>query len=44
MLGAGAGDPTSYTYDFANVFIYVAGLLNLLIIIDVFDIARGRKP
>jgi len=43
-LGAGAGDNTSYTYDFANVFIYVAGLLNMLTIIDVFDIARGRKP
>jgi hypothetical protein len=44
MLGAGAGDPTAYTYDFANVFIYVAGLLNMLTIIDVFDIAKGRKP
>jgi hypothetical protein len=44
MLGAGAGDPTAYTYGFANVFIYVAGLLNMLTIIDVFDIARGRKP
>ena len=43
-LGAGMGDPTAYTYDFANVFIYVAGLLNMLTIIDVFDIARGRKP
>ncbi|MCL2877240.1 MAG: hypothetical protein FWF13_00485 [Acidobacteria bacterium] len=44
MLGAGVGDPTAYTYDFANVFIYVAGLLNMLTIMDVFDIARGRKP
>jgi hypothetical protein len=43
-LGAGAGDPTAYTYNFANVFIYVAGLLNMLTIIDVFDIAMGRKP
>ena len=44
MLGAGVGDPTSYTHDFANVFIYVAGLLNMLTVVDVFDIARGRKP
>jgi len=44
MLGAGAGDPTAYTYDYANVFMYVAGLLNMLIVIDAFDIARGRKP
>jgi hypothetical protein len=44
MLGVGAGDPTAYTHDFGNVFIYVAGLINMLTIIDVFDIARGRKP
>jgi hypothetical protein len=43
MRGIGAGDPTVYTYDYANVFIYVAGLLNMLVIIDVFDIALGRK-
>ena len=43
MLGAGVGDSTAYTHDFANVFIYVAGLLNMLTIVDVFDIARGRK-
>jgi hypothetical protein len=41
--GAGVGDPTAYTYDYANVFIYVAGLLNVLVVIDAFDIARGRK-
>jgi hypothetical protein len=41
--GSGAGDPTAYTYDYANVFIYVAGLLNMLVIVDVFDIAMGRK-
>ena len=44
MLGAGVGDPTAYTHDYANVFIYVAGLLNMLTIVDAFDIARGRKP
>ncbi len=43
LQGAGTGDPTAYTYDYANVFIYVAGLLNMLVIIDVFDIALGRK-
>ena len=44
LIGAGVGDSTAYTYDFANLFIYAAGLLNMLTIIDVFDIARGRKP
>lgn len=43
LRGLGAGDPTAYTYDYANLFIYVAGLLNMLVIIDVFDIAMGRK-
>jgi hypothetical protein len=43
LQGLGLGDPTAYTYDYANVFIYVAGLLNMLVIVDVFDIALGRK-
>jgi hypothetical protein len=41
--GIGIGDPTAYTYDYANLFIYVAGLLNMLVIVDTFDIAMGRK-
>jgi hypothetical protein len=43
LQGAGKGELTAYTFDFANVFIYVAGLLNMLVVIDVFDIAMGRK-
>jgi hypothetical protein len=43
LHGAGKGDLTAYTYDYANVFIYVAGLLNMLVVVDVFDIAMGRK-
>ncbi len=43
VQGLGAGEPTAYTYDYANVFMYVAGLLNMLVIVDVFDIAMGRK-
>ena len=41
--GSGSGDPTAYAYGYANVFLYVAGLLNMLVVIDVFDIAVGRK-
>jgi hypothetical protein len=44
LRGMGAGSPSAYTYDFGNIFIYVAGLLNMLVIIDAFDIAMGRKP
>jgi hypothetical protein len=43
LQGLGLGVPTAYTYDYANVFLYVAGLLNMLVIVDVFDIALGRK-
>ncbi len=43
LKGAGVGDPTAYTFDYANVFIYVAGLLNMLVVVDIFDIALGRK-
>lgn len=43
LRGAGSGDPSAYTYDFGNVFVYVAGLLNMLVVVDVFDISRGRK-
>jgi hypothetical protein len=43
LQGIGKGELTAYTYDYANVFIYVAGLLNMLVVVDVFDIAMGRK-
>ncbi len=43
VRGLGAGEPSSYTYDFGNIYIYVAGLLNMLVIVDVFDIGMGRK-
>lgn len=42
-LGLGVGDPKAYTFDYANVFLYVAGLLNMLVVVDAFDIALGRK-
>ena len=31
------------TYEYANTFLIVAGLLNTLVVIDAFDIAVGRK-
>ncbi len=43
LRGLGVGEPSSYTYDFGNVFVYVAGLLNMLVVVDAFDIAMGRK-
>jgi hypothetical protein len=43
LQGLGMGDAAAYSYDFGNLFVYSAGLLNMLVIIDIFDIALGRK-
>ena len=42
-LGLGAGDVRADTYEYGNTFIIVAGLLNLLVVIDAYDVALGRK-
>ncbi len=34
----------SVTYEYGNTFLLTAGLMNILLILDVFDIATGRKP
>ena len=43
LFGIGKGEITSLTFDYGNVFLYGAGLLNMLIVLDAFDIAMGRK-
>jgi hypothetical protein len=43
MAGYGAGDVIAVTYEYGNTFLIVAGLLNVLVVIDAFDIAMGRK-
>lgn len=42
-LGLGGGTILAVTYEYGNAFIIVAGLLNLLVVIDAHDIALGRK-
>jgi len=42
-LGLGAGDVRAITYEYGNAFLIVAGLLNLLVVINAYDIAVGRK-
>ncbi len=37
------GDITSITYEHGTAFIITAGLMNLLLVLDAFDIAEGRK-
>jgi hypothetical protein len=31
------------TYEYGNAFGIVAGLLNMLVVLDAFDVAEGRK-
>lgn len=42
-LGLGDGRVVAPTYEYGNTFLIVAGLLNLLVVLDAGDIARGRK-
>ena len=43
LLDAGAGTVTAATYEYGNCYLIVAGLLNFLVILDAFDIGKGRK-
>ena len=43
MLGYGAGEVTAITWEYGNTFTIVAGLLNMLVMLDVFDVLEGRK-
>ena len=42
-VGAGAGNVRAVTYEYGNAYIIVEGLMNLLVVIDAYDIALGRK-
>jgi hypothetical protein len=41
--GAGDGRVVAVTYEYGNAFLIVAGLMNMLVVLDAFDIAQGRK-
>lgn len=40
---AGAGTVTAASYEYGNTFLMTAGLLNFLVVLDAFDIAKGRR-
>jgi hypothetical protein len=42
-MGAGGGRVVALTYEYGNAFLIVAGLMNMLVVLDAFDIAQGRK-
>lgn len=37
------GDPASATYEYGTAFLITASLMNFLLVLDVWDIARGLK-
>jgi hypothetical protein len=43
LLGEGNGRVVAITYEYGNAFAIVAGLLNMLVVLDAWDIAEGRK-
>jgi ABC-type microcin C transport system permease subunit YejE len=43
MMSLGQGVVTAASYEYANAFLVVSGLLNMLVVIDAYDIALGRK-
>jgi hypothetical protein len=43
LLGMGTGEVTAHTYEYGYTFCIVAGLLNMLVMLDAYDIAVGRK-
>jgi hypothetical protein len=42
-LGYGVGKVTAPTYEYGLTFTAVAGLLNILVVLDAYDTAMGRK-
>lgn len=45
LIGVGFGAPqaSAPTFEYGNTFLWTAGLLNILVIMDAYDIAIGRK-
>jgi hypothetical protein len=42
-MGLGFGDIRTQSFEYGNTFTLVAGLLNLLIVLDAYDVASGRR-
>jgi len=41
--GGGAGNVIAQNFEYGNAFLIVAGLLNMLVVLDAFHTAEGRK-
>jgi hypothetical protein len=42
-MSLGKGIVTATSYEYGNTFLIVSGLLNMLVVIDAYDVRRGRK-
>lgn len=42
-LGLGQGVVTAASYEYGNTFLLTAGMMNLLLLLDIHDIVHGRK-
>lgn len=43
LLGYGGGDPAATTYEYGYAFLIAAGLLNVLVALDAWDLATGAR-
>ncbi len=43
QLGYGRGEVRAVSYEYGITFLIVAGLLNMLVVIDAYDVALRRK-
>jgi hypothetical protein len=43
VAGLGTGDVIAQSFEYGNAFLIVAGLLNMLVVLDAYDVAEGRK-
>jgi hypothetical protein len=44
FFGYAGGDPFFASSDYGTAYLVAAGMLNVLAVLDAFDIAMGRKP
>jgi len=44
FFGYSGGDPFFVSSDYGTAYLIGAGMLNVLTVLDVYDIALGRKP
>ena len=44
FTGLAGGNLEGRYFEYGNTFTLVAGLLNLLVVLDAFDVATGRRP